>query len=282
MPSPLRMNLKSREGTDDNALMKIRDIENVKNLDVLFIGSSHAYRSFDPRIWKKRGYKSFNLGTSSQTHIHTGLLLNEYIDSLNPRVVVYEVYPDMFANRGVEANSIFLSYNICYDQMAQTVLQAKSLKSFNEYIFATYRRIKNSNEIIPIQVDTTFQRYVSHGFVERKNNDFHDIVPFTKGALLENQVSAFRENINFLMDNEIRIVLVRAPVTSVEVNRFPDLEGFNDIMDDYDYYFDYSNMIELEDSFHFYDYHHLNQKGVELFNPIFIDTLEQLGILNNY
>ena len=38
----------------------------------------------------------------------------------------------------------------------------------------------------------------------------------------------------------------------------------------YDNYVDYSQLYELKDSIHFYDYHHMNQKGVEIFNPIFI------------
>ena len=37
LPSQLRTNLKNREGIDNNILRKIRDLEEVDNLDVLFV-----------------------------------------------------------------------------------------------------------------------------------------------------------------------------------------------------------------------------------------------------
>lgn len=39
LPTSLRINLNSREGIDNNILKKIEDLEDVNNLDVLFIGS---------------------------------------------------------------------------------------------------------------------------------------------------------------------------------------------------------------------------------------------------
>jgi len=50
-------------------------------------------------------------------------------------------------------------------------------------------------------------------------------------------------------------------------------------MSEYDNYVDYSQLYELKDSFHFYDYHHMNQKGVEIFNPIFIKKLQDSDML---
>jgi hypothetical protein len=42
----------------------------------------------------------------------------------------------------------------------------------------------------------------------------------------------------------------------------------------HDNYYDFNNIVELDDSLHFFDRHHLNQKGVEKFNNKLIDVLE--------
>ena len=76
----------------------------IKNVDVLFLGSSHAYRGFDPRIFRKRGYSSFNLGSSAQTPSQTKVWLKRYLKHLNPKIVIYEVYPGTFSSDGIEAS----------------------------------------------------------------------------------------------------------------------------------------------------------------------------------
>jgi hypothetical protein len=37
------------------------EIDTIVNVDILFFGSSHAYRAFDPNVLKKYGLKSFVL-----------------------------------------------------------------------------------------------------------------------------------------------------------------------------------------------------------------------------
>ena len=102
-PSSTTRNLKYPLGSYGHLNSRVKDIKNHSDVDVLFLGSSHAYRGFDPRIFKKHGITSFNLGSSSQTPIQTEILLNRYLNSLNPKLVVYEVYPGFLRNDGVES-----------------------------------------------------------------------------------------------------------------------------------------------------------------------------------
>ena len=277
MPSQLRVNLKSREGIDNLIVQKIKDIELLDSLDVLTIGSSHAYRSFDPRIWQEYGYQMFNLGTSSQTHIHTGLLLREYVPRVSPKLVVYEVYPDIFANDGIESNTIFLSYNICMDGMRDVVVRSRNIKSINEYIYAKYREWKYPNEVIPIVVDTMIEKYVGDGFVERIDSEYRQIANRGQSEILELQVEAFKENIKYLQSIDIPYVLVQAPVTSGELVLL-DMSTIETLLAEEEHYVDFSYLPVLNDSLYFYDYHHLNQPGVEIFNPIFIEWLQAQNI----
>ena len=38
-------------------------------------------------------------------------------------------------------------------------------------------------------------------------------------------------------------------------------------------YYNFNNIMEVDDSLHFYDAHHLNQDGVELFNEKLIELV---------
>ena len=87
---------------------RISEIKNQEDVDILFLGSSHAYRGFDTRIFLENGYKSFNLGSSAQTPTQTKVLVERYLGSLNPELVIYEVYPKTFTMDGVESS---LDYN---------------------------------------------------------------------------------------------------------------------------------------------------------------------------
>ena len=97
--------------------------------------------------------------------------------------------------------------------------------------------------------------------------------------MLESQISAFRANLFYLKNLNIPYVLLQAPVTSIEQGRFPDKEKYDQLMSEYDNHVDYSQLYELKDSIHFYDFHHMNQKGVEIFNPIFIKKLQDSDLL---
>ena len=82
---------------------RIKDIANYHDVDVLFLGSSHCYRTFDTRFYRSHGISCFNLGSSNQTPVQTRVLLNAYLDSLSPRYVVFEVHPDIMDQDGIES-----------------------------------------------------------------------------------------------------------------------------------------------------------------------------------
>src|SRR5689334_14184152 len=70
-------NLNYRLGAYGHLFTRVKEIDSVKKVDILFLGSSHSYRGFDPRIFKQYGLTSFNLGSSSQTPIQAKILLEK-------------------------------------------------------------------------------------------------------------------------------------------------------------------------------------------------------------
>src|SRR3546814_19469806 len=88
---------------------------------------------FDPRIFKEAGYKTVNLGSSSQSPVQTDFLVNEYIDSLNPKLIVYEVYPFVFSIDGVEPSTDVISNEFINWNMFVTIAKQHNVKLYNTF-----------------------------------------------------------------------------------------------------------------------------------------------------
>ncbi len=62
-------------------------------IDVIFVGSSHMYRSVYPlEIWNTYGITSWNLGSSEQSIAASYYLMKEAIERQHPKVIVMEMY----------------------------------------------------------------------------------------------------------------------------------------------------------------------------------------------
>ena len=104
MPQFLAKNTRNKLASYGHLYSRAREAENIKNPDILFLGSSHAYRGFDTRVFAKHGIKAFNLGSSSQSPINTQVFLKQYLDKIQPKFVVYEVYAGTLCTDGVESS----------------------------------------------------------------------------------------------------------------------------------------------------------------------------------
>ena len=102
-PPWFKPNINYRIGSYGHMSSRLSEIKGYSDVDILFLGSSHAYRGFSTRIFLENGYKTFNLGSSAQTPAQTKVLLNRYLESLNPKMVIYEVYPNTLSTDGVES-----------------------------------------------------------------------------------------------------------------------------------------------------------------------------------
>src|SRR5262245_26702081 len=48
-----------------------QEFDQKEHYDVLVLGSSHAYRGYDPEHFAKRGLRMFNLGSTAQTPMNS-------------------------------------------------------------------------------------------------------------------------------------------------------------------------------------------------------------------
>jgi len=258
---------------------RLKNAKDVKDVDILFLGPSTTYRGFDTRIFNKSGYKAFNFGSSSQTPKHTSLILNHYLDSLNPKLVIYDVYPAVFDADGVEPSLDFIIHN---DELTETyplLWKNFNIKIVNAIIFKGLTNLLSLN--IPGNLDRVLEdTYIEGGFVEKKIKYNKNINQnFTQEWGMRNdQLNEFRKNISILKKRKVPYLLVRVPLTKTSYQARKNNLYIDSLFSSEGSFINFQNKVKLSDSLDFLDNVHLNQNGVEKFNLEVIKHLE----INNY
>jgi hypothetical protein len=273
MPSLFQKKIKYEMGSYGHMYTRVREIKNYKNPDVLILGGSHAYRGFDVRILKQAGYRAFILASSSQTPIQTKLLLERYLDTINPKFIIYEVYPGAFCSDGVES-SVDLIANDVNDSLNLEMARAiNSSVTYHTLLYKAYRDLMGRDLNFKEPVVKDDDTYISGGYVERKMQYYKpEKFNTQKWKVKANQFEAFKQIVNIIKRKKIRLVLVCAPIPPTHYNAFINNAEFDNYMRRYADYYNFNTMMHLNDSLYFNDNNHLNQEGVKLFNKELLNT----------
>lgn len=282
LPTSLSGNVRYPLGAYGHMNARMKEAQGHAPVDVLFIGSSHAYRGFDPRIWQAHGFRSFNLGSSAQTPIQSELLLKEYLPTFRPRLVVMEVHPGPFREEGVESAVDLIANKPVDAGTARMAFDMGDILVCNTLLYGTMRQKLGMDDDFRESPTKDHDEYVSGGFVQRIEGGF---VP--KGRLLREgteprpqQWEAFQRIVAYLRAQRCPLVLVEAPMTRwMYEGLYADHHVFSDSMSSAGSYIDMNGKVELTDTVHFFTKGHLDQAGVELFNEALLDTLESRGWL---
>ena len=89
------------------------------------------------------------------------------------------------------------------------------------------------------------------------------------------QLNQFEDVVNEIKKRDIELVLVYAPIPRVYYSKFTNNNYFDSLMLTYSEYYNFNEILNLNDSFHFYDYNHLNQSGVRIFNDKLLEILNE-------
>jgi hypothetical protein len=274
VPSRFKPNINYRIGVGQ-IFSRLSEVKNTNDIDVLFLGSSRAYRSFDPRTYSSLGLKTFNLGSSSQTPIQTNLLLKRYLEDLNPKLVVFEINPLVFTLDGVESSlQIIANYRNDLHSF-EMALKLNNIKTYNTLMYGVTRDLLNLNESFTEPYKEGIDTYIPGGFVEKELLHFKPI-SFEKKeiSISRSQLDTFSEIISSLKSKDIEVILVYAPIAPSKYSSYLNMWYFDSLMTSYSEYYNFNEINTLKDSLHFYDENHMNQLGVELFSK------ELSGILN--
>lgn len=271
-------------GSYGHMFTRIKDIPNHPEPEILFLGSSRAYRSFDTRVFENAGFSTFNLGSSSQTPMQTEVLLKKYLDEINPKSILFEVYYGVFLNNGIESTTDLISNDHIDAEICKLAIKSKNIKVINTLIYGAYqeycRGIRNTYQEKIIKEG---DMYVKGGYIEKK--EYTPFIPSDSKTPIEfsnriqpHQIKAFGNCIKIIQDKHIPYYLVTSPSPRSINSRFSEHKAFKELMSSYGPYQDFNEIIQLNDSC-FYDATHLSPKGVELFDECLIHVLDSIGFI---
>lgn len=272
------------------------------SIDLLFLGSSHSYKSFDTEIFDESlNTNSFNMAHSSQLLDSSYFILEEVLRSHKPDTVVLEVYFKM-----METDHMISQVRYCYDYMEPSEVKKSFwndvflLKDKFEYSIKVLRYRKhlikwmtNSlNKAVGQEISNEF--YKQKGFVYSNNvvdkNDLKNNNMFSGYAFngFSDIQSGYLEKIIKICEEEnITLVLVTAPIPIVSLENVENYEVFNEQMSkiadkNQIQYIDYNyiDSINFKDTM-FSDHDHLNYCGVKVIDEHLIDYLVNNNIINN-
>lgn len=274
VPAVFRSNL-NYKGSPGHMFTRLQEVKNRRNVDVLILGSSHAFRGFDPRIFPGNGISSFNIGSSAQTPLQTSLLLERYLNQLNPKVIIYEVFPLIFNLDGVESAIDIIANDKNDLNSLEMAIALNNVKVYNTWIVSSLNEILNLERDFKESLIKGADTYIADGFVETKMRHFKPrTFPSTNLVLDANQISKFSEIMTLLKSKGITVILVFAPISPSLYKSYQNVELFDSTMMKFSTYYNFNKMLSLDDSTYFYDSHHLNQKGVEIFNKKLREALD--------
>jgi len=269
-------NLAYKIGSPGFMHTRIREIKKSRNIDVLFIGSSETYRGFDVRIFRDSGYTCFNLGSSAQTPLQTELLLNRYVDSLNPGIIVFEASPASFMNDGVESELDLIANDKVDIGTLKNSFKLKNLKVYNTIFYALYRELTGRDKDFKEAQEAGTSKYIPGGFVERKMRKISpaDLIPENRIEFrpIGYQENAFRNIVELAKRKEKTLFIVQAPVCKVERERYSNYYAADSFFGVAGRYINFNNL-SFDDTVHFSDKVHLNQVGVKKFSNAVITEL---------
>lgn len=263
--------------------IRLSQYQQIDSVDILFLGSSHAYRGFDTRIFEEKDYSSFNLGTSSQSHLQTHTLLRQRIDDIHPQLVIYEVYPTLFGSDGIESSLDIILHGPIDENTLLLALENNHLKVYNTLLFKIFD-VFNPQRFTPsLSTENKKDKYIKNGFVEYTGeNRLFSSEEAVNYSINQQQVEYFEKNLAILKAKNIPYLLVYAPVSSSYYRKLESVMPFDPWIEGFGPYYNFNHFQELGDSTLYYDKDHLNQKGVKKFNHRLLDLLNHRdSILKN-
>jgi len=253
-----------------------------KKFDLIFLGSSHCYLGFNPILFDKNGYTSYNLGSGAQTPYNSYYLLKHYIDKKSVNKIIVDVYWKMLMTEPTESTMDFASNMKPNLASIDMVFMHPKINCINNLLFSllNFNNWEEKSKVI----ENIYGQYQGKGFVTRKetqeglgNLPKHNFVP-NKG-----QMSYLSNLIELCNKNSIELVLVKTPVTS---EYYSSLNGhcfdstIKDLAEKHQIKFlnfnvePHKSNLGLNTNSHFFDKSHLNVNGTEIFNEYLLSLLQ--------
>ena len=259
--------------------LRMNEADTTQDIDVLIVGSSHAYRGIDPRHLYENGIEAFNLGSSLQTPVQTRFLLKKYLGQMKPKLVLFEVGYKTFSSDGVEGaiDLIVNSADLEWD-LVRMALELNEMTVYNSLAYTFFRKkILGETRSEYLATHSEVDRYVSGGFVERRIPDYKGPSEFKSQVQPVNPVQqrSFEDCLQYLRRQNVKTILVQTPILHDYYTSIRNIHEYDEYFRTVSVkggYYNFSDSTYGETRY-FYDHHHLNSVGVKRFNEDLVNVL---------
>jgi len=255
-----------------------------KPVDILVIGSSRAFRSFDPDVFEKNNLHIHLLATSSQAPVNTYYLLKEYLLKIRPKMVIFDVHLGLLNSNGIEcfydlctnipvSKELFEmaldidqanTYSICY---AALINQADTpiYKGYAYKVPKGYRKgflvdYKTDSTLGTKKIDTSWMKKDLTAQEIKNLKHIDNIARFVRShnvpILFTKQPVLSREKL--LSNKKIHEIATKYQIKYLDLNKFRK---------------------DLNFSHDFYDQNHLNTYGAEKISEIIIKEIQNSNFI---
>lgn len=255
---------------------RYREFNPNQHYDVVIIGSSHAYRGYNPFVFTGRGLAAFNLGSSAQAPLNTYWLVKEFLDSANTGLLIFDIYEGVMQGTGLESTAD-LTQNQPSDAAAAGM--AWSLHDLRGMNMVALRLLAQNST--PFYTDTA---YAGLGFVSNPDSVKTDAPPPPqKPVMLAPCMQDFLEQtLALCRERGIPVVISshyarrdrRGSAHGTLFRYLAQISRSTGVP-----YLDFTDAPGIEDRNWFEDNSHLNTTGARIFTEQLADTLETLGYL---
>lgn len=264
LPFYMSKNVRSCMGCYGHTYTRMKEAKGFRDIDVLIVGSSHAYRGIDTRVLNNNGIKAFNLGSSAQTPINTKMLLHQYLENINPKLVVYEVYVGTLGIDGLESTLDLLSNNKIDYNAIKMASELNNLVAYNTLLFSGFRQVWGLNDNFYEPIIQGKDTYIlNSGYVQTKYRKYNvKEEKKSEWVLKDNQLKSLKENIDFIKSKGIDIYIMQTPITNQLYNSKTNNADVDSLLKSLGDYKNYQHALSLSESVDFYDNNHLNHEAV--------------------
>lgn len=272
------------------------------SIDVLILGSSHAYRSYNPKIIKQytKNETVFNFGSSGQSPKNGYYVLNEILQKHHPKVLILDIYYMVFTPdrelRNRRYNWQYMEYGkgkrdffwngFSFEEKVRLIFFPSVI--YRRHLKAKLNKLLGRAYLLGKEGD-----YITNGFVatadtlslnELKNNNQFDVFKTKLDELAEAQLHYLKKMKDRCAEENIQLVLMTSPMPKISVEKIGNYQAFSTFFSNLSTqwnipFLDYNikRIEEIEDEFHYYDDDHLNAAGATIFSEKVAKVIKDLN-----
>jgi len=270
------------------SVLRFRQADSFGQVDVLFLGSSHCYRTFDTAWYAEQGVPAFNLGSSAQSPLISYHLAPQYLEKLDPDLVVLEIYSETLRSNSAESLLDQLANRPMDMSLFKMTAAAGGVKAWNGFLVHLLNFTDENIATRQPKQTSSNGLYVSGGFVRRELSS-GGTMAFDEPQIPLNpkQMEYLDRLIGMVLSQGRKIVLVGQPLprkTLATISDYQDIQAEVEIIATAHGipFYDFNGLVDAGDLHNtelYYDYHHLNPDGVTAFNERFLEVLKSNGWL---